>query len=164
MRKAGQVIGCVAFFALLLGVWLLLFAVPGGHSKESAKRAMCLSNVKQLASALLMYQEDHGRLPHRDAWMSAAEKLVESGFETGFRCPVVFREGYGYAFNSRLDRKDINTLVGPGSVPIVYESISLARNASDPVASLPNPARHDGGNAIAFADGSVRRVMPLAKQ
>lgn len=77
------------------------------------------------------------------------------------RCPAVLEakiQGYGYAFNSLLGRRMIEPNTQLESLPMLYDSINYARNASDPFGSLPNPGRHRGYNAIAYADGHARAI------
>ncbi|MFI5385823.1 MAG: hypothetical protein ACHQ50_06850, partial [Fimbriimonadales bacterium] len=58
------------------------------------------------------------------------------------------------------------TRVDPAATtPLIYDSVNLARNASDLVGSLPNPGRHHGHNNLCFADGHVAvRVTPMANR
>ena len=46
------------------------------------------------------------------------------------------------------------------TAPMIYDSINYARNASDPLLSLPNPGRHEGYNVIGYADGHAKHVAP----
>jgi prepilin-type processing-associated H-X9-DG protein len=165
--EASNLIGGVAFIALLVFIGLVVWSCPGGHGIESARGTACLSNVKSLAMGLLMYEADHDRLPHRDAWMDSLQPhLTKRTPDPGYleMCPAVKRDkmqGYGYAFNSLLSQKKVSAIAAPEEVPIVYDSINYSRNASDPVNSLPHPGRHMGKNSVAFADGHAKRVSQL---
>lgn len=142
----------VLVFLLLIGPW------PFYNGKEAAKRTVCLSNVKQQALGLILYQEDaDGRYPARDAWMDATKRYARD--REPFHHPGPNWESrYGYAFNARLSRA--KTPNSPETTILTYDSVNPIRNASDPVASLPSPGRHDGKNSVGYADGHVRWVKP----
>jgi hypothetical protein len=117
-----------------------------------------------LSTALLMYSQDYDdRLPRRAAWMDALGTYIRA--EPVFHCPSVRLTGpavYGYAFNSTLSGQKRSKLPRPATTPALYDSSNLARNASDPVTSLPDPPRHLG-NIIGYADGHAAwppRTMP----
>jgi hypothetical protein len=82
-------------------------------------------------------------------------------------CPAVQVESkkdptlFGYAFNSKLSGVDSSKVINPTEVPLLYDSINLARNASDPVISLPDPPRMHGqnrSNIMAYADSHAKRL------
>jgi hypothetical protein len=157
-------IGCGGVFILLLAglaiMGALLFPVFA-QARERARQAICLSNVKQLSLAMQMYAQDYDdRLPQRANWMDSLELYVKN--EAVLHCPSVRQDSptsYGYAFNSALGGKKRSKLPGLATTPALYDSSNLARNASDPVTSLPNPPRHLG-NVIGYADGHVARRAP----
>ena len=143
----------VVIVGVILVVGAILFPVPSGY--PTVKAAVCLSNVKQSALGLLQYTADaDDRFPPRDHWMDATLPYVKS--EDVWHCPSVPKGAYGYAFNAALSRakppKD------PAKTPLVYDSVSPIRNASDLVTSLPKPGRHGGKNSVAHADGHAKRV------
>jgi prepilin-type processing-associated H-X9-DG protein len=122
----------------------------------------CLSNVKHLAGAMILYSQDNdGRFPLRDNWMDSTGSYRRPRV---VRC-VIFaddrdspRNQYGYAMNQAMSgaKEPANS----GTVPLVFDSINLARNASGTLDSLPNPPRHEEYNNIGYADGHARRVGP----
>jgi hypothetical protein len=152
-------IGCGGVSILLLaGVAILgaiLFPVFA-QAREHARQAACMSNLKQMSLALMMYSQDYDdRLPRRANWMDGLGPYIHQ--EAVFRCPSVRASGpaaYGYAFNSALASQKRSKLPRPASVRALYDSSNLARNASDPGTSLPNPPRHLR-NVIGYADGHV---------
>lgn len=139
---------------------LVIFGRAFLWSEGMAKSSTCRSNLKQLTRAMQMYEEGSGALPPSDSWMDAIRPFHKSpGIE---ECPgplfsndQVFR----YAFNSLLSGKKSRSISDPAAVPLIYDSSTHARNASDAVASLPNPGRHVGHNNIACADEHVRAVQ-----
>ena len=144
-----------AFSITSLVIFAMVVFFPSYAGGPALKATICLSNVKQSALGLLQYTADaDDRFPPRDLWMDATLPYVKS--EANWHCPSVPKGAYGYAFNAALSRakppKD------PAKTPLVYDSVSPIRNASDPVTSLPLPGRHGGKNTIAYADGAAKRI------
>jgi prepilin-type processing-associated H-X9-DG protein len=143
---------CVISLSILLPTFV--------SARERARLATCSSNLRQLVQAQQLYAQDNGdRFPAAARWGDALRPYASS--PELFRCPSVDRsQGFGYAMNVRLSRKEVKALPNPAQVPLLYDSSNLAWNAHDPVTSLPNPPRHGGNkvNNIAFADGTARAV------
>jgi prepilin-type processing-associated H-X9-DG protein len=124
----------------------------------------CLSAVRQLALASLMYTADHDdRFMDRDQWMDAIEPYHKTPDLA--RCPEVplphsdaRPHVYGYAFNSRLSSAPPPPEESLATTPLVYDSNNLSRNASDPFTSLPIPNRHRRGNNVGYTDGHAASV------
>ena len=125
-------------------------------SRPDAPATACLSNVKQISLAHLMYAADwEGRYAPSAEWMDTI--MPYSKNEAILTCPNVAKEKqrYGYSYNSKAAGTAPADSELP-SIPLVYDSTSLAKNTSDPVTSLPAPGRHDGKDAIGFADGHAK--------
>jgi prepilin-type processing-associated H-X9-DG protein len=154
MKLAIQIVAGI--FAIWL--YMFLFVLPWGNDKESAKRTACLSNTKQQGLALTLYVEDNGgHYPPREAWKDLTRKyLVGETSKYALRCPVLGEGAFGYAFNSALSGQKVPPT--PETVPVVYDSSNLTRNASDRFASLPSPGRHKGKNNVGYADGHAKAV------
>ncbi|MBC8064001.1 MAG: DUF1559 domain-containing protein [Chlorobia bacterium] len=142
---------------------LLLWPVHAG--KDSARKYACLSNVKQMALACIMYASDYDdRFPNRDNWMDASVPYLKD--EDLLQCNILQRERkdpqiYGYAFNGQLSNAKLPRR--PDFVELVFESMNLARNASGSKGSLPNPGRHKVGdglpsNNVSYADGHAKAI------
>jgi prepilin-type processing-associated H-X9-DG protein len=145
-------LGCCVFLPALL---FPIFS----QAREKARHVECMSNLKALALAQLMYANDYNDyLPTASRWGDLIRPYVK---DTGqYRCPSVPQgQGFGYAMNVRLSRQKASLLAAPNRIPLLYDSSNLAWNAHDPVTSLPNPRRHMRQvNNIAFADGHVEAV------
>jgi prepilin-type processing-associated H-X9-DG protein len=122
----------------------------------------CLSNLKQIAMASFIYMSDYDdRFPHRDRWMNQISPQVKN--EAIFHCPelkVSSPGSYGYSFNSGLSETDNVATDDSPDKPYVFESLNLARNASDPFLSFPLDD-HRGGplrRNVAFCDGHAKFV------
>ncbi|GMV35963.1 MAG: hypothetical protein AMXMBFR61_04710 [Fimbriimonadales bacterium] len=153
----------VAFGTLLvLSGALLAIAFPK-LSLQWAERNTdrCQSRLRLLSQAALAYAEDHsGYFPPAAVWMDALRPNLSSS--RSLRCPVFGSESdrYGYALNADLAARPLPRIAAPRLTFLLYDSANLARNAADPVTSLPPEGRHrtksGPGNNAAFADGSVR--------
>jgi prepilin-type processing-associated H-X9-DG protein len=127
------------------------------QARESARQKVCMSDEKQMALAVRMYNQDYDeRMPPAAKWMDAAGTYTQD--ERLFHCPNVSRGGsggYGYAFDSSLNYKPLDKIANPKTERMIFDSTLLTRNASDSGSSLPSPGRHKNGNNLAFADGHV---------
>jgi prepilin-type processing-associated H-X9-DG protein len=146
---------CVPVSCLILAA--ILFPVFA-QAREKARQTACMSNLKQLALAQLVYANDYrDQLPIASQWGDLIRPYVKPD---EYRCPSIPKgQGFGYAMNVRLSRQKVSRLGTPGQLPLLYDSSNLAWNAHDPVTSLPNPPRHMRRvNNVAFADGHVKAV------
>lgn len=150
---------------------------PEGFSKarEAARAATSMSNLKQIALAILIYAQAHNdRLPDAGRWAeeilplwvdpkaSAAEK--ERSSKSLFRDPSAPEgQDWTYAFNQNLSGLPLSSLKDPANTVLVFESTTALKNAADAGPSLPRPGRHSGGSHYAFADGHVRWVPDKPK-
>jgi len=160
-------------------VLLAIIAAPAlrrirEQNRDAGRMGVCVSNVRQISTALQMYAQDYNdRLPPATIWMDASAPYVDNGGgkeKVDFRCPTVHvtnPTGYGYAFNSKLSHSALSTITNPSMMRLDYDSSNLRRNANDAVTSLPNPARHHGRrfrqdsphvNVMGFADGHAKAV------
>jgi len=151
------VVGVLLCLVVVGAVLFPLFARATGGG-----RTACLSNMKQCATAVRLYAEDHDdRLPPALSWMDATRQVAQTDYV--FACPDLARtnpQSYGYAMN--LTVSDVNTALEdqPADTVLLFESVLLARNACSGFYGLPDPPRH-GGNCVAFLDGHVARIIPV---
>jgi prepilin-type processing-associated H-X9-DG protein len=154
----------------LLILFLTLFAIvlpgmlcPSLPPRQIAARTRCISNIKQLALSATMYTADYDdRFPLRDNWMDSTKEYRKG--DDMLRCPTfAFDEKapknlYGYAMNQAISGAKPPPNIA--NVPLIFDSVNLARNASGTLDSLPNPGRHGGQNVIGYADGHAKAVDP----
>ncbi len=141
---------------LLLVAWVLVPSPKPGI----AYRAICLTNLRQLAVAIDMYADDNTKMyPLAPQWMDATRPYVKSDDE--FRCPTISiqKSGprYGYALNSMIGR---TKPMRPQDLPLVFDSTLLNRNACGPITTLPRPGRHHGKSFVVYADGHTTSIAP----
>ena len=144
-----------AFALLLLIVIAALLPFTACGCKVASRAASCIVNVRQQATGMALYAGDHdGRFTPHEAWMDGVAPYVKA--ESVFHDIDVPRGAYGYAFDRALSQAKAPKR--PESAPMLYDSTDLRRNASDLVASLPEPGRHRGRNVVAYADGHAKAL------
>ena len=154
----GEVVAILCIIAVL--AYLLL---PAGHSKGSAIKTACISNLKQLSTANVIYFADNDdRFPNRDSWRDAIAPHVKS--DRPLICPIILKKKnpqiFGYAVNRILS--NARYPVRPEVTIHLFESNNLSRNASGDLSSLPKPGRHlfpsdsHGLNNVVYAGGHAK--------
>jgi prepilin-type processing-associated H-X9-DG protein len=144
--------GCLAFG--LVGVMILaaiLFPVFA-QAREAARKSSCMSDAKQLSTAMMMYAQDHDEtLPPAATWYTGLGTYLRSS--VGTTCPS--RPGVigPYAFNSKHDRRSLAKIPSLSTASQLFESKAGLLNASDPLTSFTTPHRDTG--IVAYADGHV---------
>ena len=126
-------------------------------SRGSARKAVCLSNVKNISLALQMYIADYDdRLPAADNWCGDLEEYVYNYHV--FICPVAGDLDSAYAYSSDLSGADLVSFADPVSTVAIFES-DLGWNASGlPQDILPSEPRHLGGDNYGYLDGHAQWV------
>jgi prepilin-type processing-associated H-X9-DG protein len=128
------------------------------------RRTSCLTNLKQDAVANVMYAGDYDERLPTAAWMDLLSPYQKN--EDLFRCVSLSKENkeaYGFAYNSTLFGTKMEATPEPPKMETIYDSTSVARNAADPVSSLPVPGRHGRRNFIAYLDGHAKAVTSPPK-
>jgi hypothetical protein len=124
-------------------------------AEGNAQNATCLSNVKAITLAMLMFADDHdGKLPKADRWVEDLMPYVKSA--KLFKCSGdKSGERSSYAMNSALSGLSLSEVAHPESLVVVFEAEKPGQNPSGgPEAVLIVP-RHNG-NAYGFADGHAK--------
>jgi len=117
----------------------------------------CSRNVKTIATALTMYEADHGALPPAANWTQALGEYVHD--HAVWMEPLTGRPGY--ALNAAIaGRRSGSFAADSARMVAVFESDRGANAAGGPEL-LPRRPRHYGGDYFAFADGGVRLVFGL---
>lgn len=130
----------------------------------------CLSNLKQLGVANLMYAQDNDSIfPPAERWMDMTKVQLSQRQDNLFRCAQDRRpmtKGYGYARSAGITKLP----EAASTTPLVYDSENIAWNAFDktPLASLSGRHGHSTGTLfwrrfhyrgnIVFADGHAKQV------
>ncbi|MCH8979317.1 MAG: hypothetical protein IH945_08770 [Armatimonadetes bacterium] len=143
---------------VLLIIVALLFPVFAQHRNG---RDPALSNIKQLALGNLMYAADNDdRLPVAERWMDVLVPHLNG--EQLFVDPDLKdrqEDEYGYAFFRPLSGASIGAVVEPGTVPLLFQSSLLHRNATSDLTTRPKTSNGRRLN-VAFLDGHAKYMQP----
>ena len=149
--------GCVALILAVLAAFLYpVFA----SSREPSTRRSCLSNVKQMSLALMMYAQDYDDRMPRAKWMEQTYPYVKNW--QVYACPVVIREDakeFGYGFERTLVGKHTTEVRSPDEQPMVFDSSLLYKNAVSRIQDgLMRPPRHGAWDNVSFLDGHAKSL------
>jgi len=148
----GVIAAVLLFIALILAA--ILFPVFA-KAREKARQASCLSNLKQLGMAQIMYASDYDQyFPVSQTWCDATNPYLRNW--AIHVCPCAPGVQWGYAMNSDMSRAYLRDLTNPAQNVLMYDSTAGTKNAADALTSLPKPGRHFGGNNFAFVDGHCK--------
>ena len=142
---------------LLIATALLLPVVFSGPSKEVSASIRCLSQAKQVGTALMMYAQDYDeRLPPAEKWMTVTLPYMKDA--KIYLCPTVHQADdkavASGAMDTRLSGKSLAKLSNPDSVLLAYESTRTDWDATDPAQTFA--PRHNGHGNVIFADGHAK--------
>jgi prepilin-type processing-associated H-X9-DG protein len=146
------IVGLLGLCMLMLFMAAILFPVFS-EARLAAMRTACLSNVKQVSLASLIYAADwDDKLPSPNGWADQIEDVMTESMH----CPEVRRDvgrdTYGYALNAFLAGKKSESFASPETAILVFETEKLERNASGGEADLAQK-RHGNRPNVAFLDG-----------
>ncbi len=175
--------GCTVIPLLIVALFTFTLFPLVRNLRQSArdikKGEGCMSNLRQIGSAMQAYSQDYDdHYPAASKWMDDVESYVTRNSDSNhvLQCPNVrsaSQKSFGYAFNSRLNLKSVSKIKTSATTELIYDSISLIRNANDPVASLPTAPRHKARavkgkktiaiNFMCFVDGHVKALQQDSK-
>jgi hypothetical protein len=175
-------------------VWLPVLAQSGNndYALQGARAASCMSNVKQIAQALIMYQQDFDdRMPRVTlgkkgmaggsyGWADVVHPYTKSS--SVLQCPAESRAaqddpmkpGYtDYWLNTNVSGMSYNTAAAPekllilgdgdGGSPLSNARYNLNKLPKSWISTPNSPARrHFDTGCYAFHDGHAKRLAPSA--
>jgi prepilin-type N-terminal cleavage/methylation domain-containing protein/prepilin-type processing-associated H-X9-DG protein len=149
----------IAIIAILAAILFPVFA----KAREKARQTTCTNNQRQLATALLMYAQDHEEvLPTAQTiW---GDVQLDKGVLV---CPTAGKKvSNGYVYSGWVAAQTLGDLPAPSSMPLTADGAHAATPANGAnVATAANTAyiptditRRHGAQAIwSFADGHVEK-------
>lgn len=145
----------LALSAPFLLSWLLPSHIwPGRHDTRHPHRAICLSNVKNLAIALQMYLQDNDDVfPLAAGWCDSLGDYVKN--ESMFQCPEAPDLRCAYAYNRALRGASMSNFADPVTTVAIFES-DIGWNAAGDASRLTAVPRHLDGENYGFADGHAQ--------
>jgi prepilin-type processing-associated H-X9-DG protein len=141
--------------SLVLGCLLLTApAIPapasGGQlfeAKRAAQATACLSNLKQVAMAFLMFCTDNDDVFRMTASNYKGKLMPYCKNGKIFTCPLDKPGTTSYSFNPKLAGISASAVQDPSKTVLAYEGKAGKLSF-----------RHDGKAAVAYVDGHVRRL------
>ncbi len=122
------------------------------EARESAEKACCLSNVKNLSLAMQMYLADNNdRFPATERWVEEMMPYLRN--EEVLKCPADesgARSSYG--LNKAVIGKSLVDVQDPAGLVVFFETAHPGDNPVGGPDDVVSPPRHEGGNHYAFAD------------
>jgi prepilin-type processing-associated H-X9-DG protein len=117
------------------------------NANVAAKRTVCLSNVKQIVLACIMYSLDFDdKFKFRAAdYRNAIKPYIKN--ESLFTCPLDPKGTTSYSFNANLAGVNSEKIAKPAETVLIYEGKNGKLNF-----------RHDGKATVGFADGHAKLI------
>ena len=150
----------IAIISILAGMLLPTLS----NARERGRATVCLSNLKQLGFAFIMYVQDNDEClpPYWDGNITYWPTLIKpyGGEVVADNCPDWKAASQSYGVNSYLGKtgKKINYFIKPTKAPLVFDTKGQhAGNERDLNKWLDN--RHSGGTNFCFVDGHAAWVF-----
>jgi hypothetical protein len=125
----------------------------GGGTSTTSLYQTSVTRMVALQLGLQLYENDWDEsIPLSGSWMNALTPYVHNA--ALFHSPAV-SQGYGYALNSQVAGRPLSVFPVPESIPSIFDSTDLKRNATDPTSTMPSPPRYGAHNTIGYLDGST---------
>jgi len=121
----------------------ILFPVYSS-ARGKARQAVCLSNMRQIVMAMMLYASNHGgRLPNSVTWDSDIQPYLKN-YDI-LRCPDDPEDrAVSYFMPEELSGVKLDSIDRPSDTVLLYEIESSESQ------------RHNGGSCYAFADSHVK--------
>jgi len=128
------------------------------QAKGKAQATACLSNMKQLCLAAMMYAQDWQQTLPSEEWPKQLEPYLKN--RSVYQCPGAPDKTIAFALNEALAGAKLNDLPRPAETVLFYES-SVGEDVpfGGPDAVLTE-SRHQGLITVGFADGHCKLMKP----
>jgi prepilin-type N-terminal cleavage/methylation domain-containing protein/prepilin-type processing-associated H-X9-DG protein len=148
----------IAIIAILAAILFPVFA----KAREKARQTACLNNQKQIATATLMYAQDH------DEMLPTSENFWGSlGLDKGVLvCPTKgTKTPNGYVFSNYLSGIALGEIGSIAGTLLIADGTSSTTTGQFPNVAYSgaqiDPTRHGGKSIVAFCDGHVEITSAL---
>ena len=145
---------CLSAFMLVAILPAMLLFPVFSRARATARKTVCLTNVKQVSLGLLMYVSDwDDRCPNSANWCESLDEYMKN--REALVCPEAPKQDCGYAYNAALSNAKIIGIDDPANTVGLFES-DKGWNASGHAELLPMEPRHLGGDNFGYIDGHAR--------
>ena len=156
MAIAGLILGVLTWLTALITLpFLSAILIPVFfRAEDTAKQTACLSNVKELALAQMMYVQDHdGRFPPAANWPAATLPYFKN--PQLLLCPQDSRtdkqsaggQETSYTMDDLMDAGKPAGILAPDEAILLFDGTSVFGPREDAA------YRHNGGLSVGFVDG-----------
>lgn len=120
-------------------------------ARDAARKTSCLSNLKQIGTAAMMFAQDYDEKfkLKADSYKKSLMPYVKRG--DIFQCPTYSGSGASYAFNGNLVGVSQVKIKAPAQTVLFYEGKNGKLDF-----------RHDGKAGVCFADGHAKMIDAAA--
>jgi prepilin-type processing-associated H-X9-DG protein len=170
LQGRGVAIGGIVVSALTLALMFVLVPISAAilfpvfaQAREKARASVCISHMRLVGSAMLMYADDYdGHLPPRENWCDAVLPYVSapqaSSSRRAFSCPSLADQPSGQAFNAQLSAHSVSRITSPFATAELYDARGGWNLAGGAELAAP---RHNHGLYLLFADGHIQWMQRL---
>ncbi len=144
----------LAALVAVVVVALIVYPLVARPRETDGHRPSCMSHLKQIATAMMIYGSDYDdRLPLGN-WADATSVLLKN--DDIYRCPQATR--YGYAMNMDVVGKRVDySSSGVKTTVLLFDTDALGRNVVANLAAR-SPKRHGDGSHVSYVDTHVKWV------
>ncbi len=143
--NTARIVGWAVGFLIIGIAFVLALPLVLVPKMNSGSRTHCLSNIKQLMTATLIYSSDYDDRMIAGPDVSVALMPYIKNADV-FRCA---NTGMPFALNSKVLGVEIGLVVDPAKTVVFYEGVNEVLEF-----------RHGGAANVAFLDGHARGVKP----
>ncbi|OPZ83794.1 MAG: hypothetical protein BWY76_02119 [bacterium ADurb.Bin429] len=149
-----------ACFMLLLPIMASILFPVFAKAREKARAVTCLSQQRQIATAIQMYVQDNNGLypPAGDDWAVAIETYAGSSHL--FHCPAAALAGStlapNYGSNPAVFGKKEADITDPANTIVIGDSDAIDYQLHSP--GDLDFSRHDGDCIVGYADGHAAKL------
>jgi len=147
---------CLAGFMVLAILPAIVLYPVFSRARATARKAICLTNVKQVSLGLLMYTSDWNDIcPNSANWCETVDEYIKN--RDALVCPDARNHDCGYAYNAALSDLHLSAVDDPADTVALFES-DRGWNAAGGSELLPMEPRHLGGDNFGYLDGHATWV------
>ena len=147
----------IIFIVLLVGALLFFMMLIPQHSPSPQKT--CQSNQKQIATAFMLYAQEHeGKFPPAAGWDTAIDVKGKI-----LNCPANKESEWSYAYNKNLVDVNIDKIEDAGHLPLTADSTeSKAIMDKTKDIAFRHKGKEDMLAILSFVDGHVTYMQKSA--
>lgn len=148
----------LAIVIVLLASYLFAIFPIGSPVRHRARKAACLSHLKQFAMGINLYTQDYdNRMPRTDNWSGVMRLYIKDIDAQTYVCPENINLKCGYSFYEKLDGICLKQVIDKSKTPMMFDTDLGWNSKSTPDKAI---ARHEGGFSCSFVDGHAKIQYP----